>query len=172
MTKESNPNSKTKTEWVQWLRECPEAIEYTTDKQYRDCMRHIFEFSPEATLKYTENGLAAGDSTEDKTNVFDDRDEATADEMRFDDRAMVAGMAKWFEWTEDDSDFLELYTHASYKMITVNPEVGQCVLCSFDQFAKYYVCVRTFLTTGKHHPTLFALLRDFTPVEREFAFQN
>ena len=159
---DATPKLKTKTEWVQWLRECPDVIEYTTDKQYRDCMRRIFEFSPEAILKYTQTGLISGDT---QTDRVDDRDEATADEMRFDDRAMVAGMAKWFEWTEDDPDFLELYTHASYKMITVNPEVGQCVLCSFDQFAKYYVCVRAFLTTGKHHPTLFALLRDFTPEE-------
>lgn len=153
---------KSKQEWIQWLQTCPDAIEYTTDAQYRAHLRSIFGFSPEAVLKYTDQGLTAGYVGDLHT---EDRDEVTADEMRFDNWAMTVGLAQWFEWTEDDPNFLELYTHASYKMITINPEVGQCVLCSFDQFAKYYTCVRTFLTTGKHHPWMFALLREFAPSE-------
>jgi hypothetical protein len=147
-----------KQDWIVHLRDhCPESIHYTTNAEYRQFIRSIFLFDPSKQVTHV------GDDDQGTLIPKDQMDAETADEVSFDQSAVDRGLKQWYEWTEDDPDFLEVYTHAAYKMITTNPEVGQCVVASYQTFDLYYQCIRAYLLRKKMAGPMAQLARFYQP---------
>ena len=145
-------------DWVLHFRDhLPESITYQNNAEYRVWLRKIFLFDPKVQVSFV------GDDDSGTFIPKEDMDPETADEVSFDQPAVDQALKLWFAWTEDDPDFLEVYTHAAYKMITTNPEVGQCVVASYQTFDLYYRCMRAFFAGGKQSGAMAALLRFYHP---------
>lgn len=158
------------TELAQWkahMLTCPTTITYETNSEFRAHVRRIFNFTPGVCTYYGDSATqmsetgGIGPVMESENGEIDpetymvqlqepteEDDLITNDELAYDDDAMTRGRNCWYQFTEDHPDFLEIYTHAAYKMISTDPTIGQCVLCGFQTFPEYYKCIRTFLLTG------------------------
>lgn len=157
----SNNKSKTKAEWKAHLTSCPVTISYDSNRGFREHVRRIFDFEPGVVSYYGDSvehvaktgGLAEVNESDpivpvNLPELTENDIRETADELEYDDEAMTSGRMSWYEFTEDHPDFLEIYTHAAYKMISTDPTIGQCVLCGYHTFPEYYKCVRSYLLTG------------------------
>jgi len=113
----------------------PSTISYHSNKEYRDCIRNIFQFSKDNKTYY------AGLSKED---ILENIDEESKDEMEFDIYKMEEGLNILFENTIKDPLFEELYILAAATMISTNVKIGQTVLFSYDYFHLFYVCLWHF----------------------------
>lgn len=163
---ETSLKLNTKAEWITHLRNCPDTVSYTTDHEFRNVLRRIFQFDPKSRITYF------GDNADEGALIPENElDAITADEIAFDQDAIDRGLTLWYQWTEDDPDFLELYTHAAYKMITLNPEVGQCVVASYQSFDDYYSSIRAYLCTEPrkkiNRESISRLLRFYHPDNKD-----
>lgn len=122
--------------WTERMRALPPTITYESSREYRAIIRRVFDF--DAEKRVTEFG---GVGLDPEVPM----DAETADEVAFDEAAMTRALVDWYSWTEDDPDFLEVYEHAAYTMMTTDPTVGQCVATGYSTFADYYACMRAFL---------------------------
>jgi len=100
---------------------------YTTNKEYRDCIREFCKMN-----------------CEDKTIGLDIDDESR-DEQMFDGIACNKTMDFIFEKTKDIPLWQDIYDKAAGKFISTNREIGLSVLFSYDFFWDFKECWNSFL---------------------------
>ena len=109
--------------------------QYTTNTEYRQCLRELFKMNPEiceAKVKDTENH---------NQETIDDE---TADEMRYDNEAVGKIMDYIYEKTQKHKLFQELYDKAASKMLSLDRDIGLCVLFSYDYLLLFQNCLDVF----------------------------
>jgi hypothetical protein len=119
----------------------PKTIHYSSNKEYRQCIRNIFDISESARTCYVDISL---NSLEDKDDL-EEEDEETTDELNYDTSVMEKGMEEWFLKTESNPLFKDLYLLAAGRMFSIDLRIGQAVICSYDTFHLYYTCIWYFL---------------------------
>lgn len=115
----------------------PSTIHYSNDTEYRAQIRKIFRFDP--TEAYTYNG---------KLSIWSELDNQTQDELLFDNRQISESMDIIFEDTKAEPYFQEMYLFAAGQMLSLDPKIGQAVLCSYDTLHLYFACIWFFYVGG------------------------
>ena len=108
---------------------------YTTNAQYRQCLRELFNMNPE---------ICDAKVTNTEKHNKESIDDETADEMRYDNDAVEKIMDHVYEKTKNHSLFQELYKKGAAKMISVDPEIGLCILFSYDYLLLFRNCLDVF----------------------------
>jgi len=108
-------------------------IKYENDKEYRHCIRRLFYMQPKMTL--LDNMLI---------------DEVSLDEMDYDETQIDKTLGLIFEKTKSHPSFKKLYIVAASKMISMNEEIGQAVLMSYDYLGLYHKCLGSFFRNGEN----------------------
>jgi len=67
-----------------------------------------------------------------------DLDEISRDEMNFDTEAMNRGHPQLYALLKDNLLFYDLFIKAASFMISEDPEVGFCILLSYDYLKSFY----------------------------------
>ena len=99
-------------------------ISYTSNEEYRKCMRELFSMNT--------------------VEITDDIDEETKDEMDYDDATISIAMGKLFDYTKTNERFQELYDLAAALMFSIDREIGQVVLFSYDNLPLFHLCLASF----------------------------
>lgn len=116
---------------------------YSTNKEYRDCLRNYFKMDLTEQIREHE--------------YLRDTDPESYDELLYDNSAMDRGMTDILNTTRIDPRFMELYVLAAGKFISTDPETGLCVLLTYDYFAdfirfyenptdEYFICIKNKLS--------------------------
>jgi len=107
---------------------------YTTNAEYRECLRRLFSMDP---ANYPEN-----------TRIYaEEWDTETLDEMCYDNETASKIMDFVYAKTKDNDLFQKLYDLAAARMISMDREVGLCILFSYDFMGQFHRCVVDFLRT-------------------------
>jgi hypothetical protein len=117
------------------MKNLPQHINYSSNKEYRQRFREIFDISESARTCYADIDI----------EVSVDLDEETKDELNYDTSMMEKGMEEWFLKTESNPLFKDLYLLAAGRMFSTDLRIGQAVICSYDTFYLYYTCIWSFL---------------------------
>ena len=99
-------------------------ISYTSNQEYRQCMRELFNMN---TIETTA-----------------DIDDETRDELDYDANTISPIMDKLFKYTKGNPRFHELYELAAGLMFSIEPEIGQAVLFSYDYLPLLHSCLASF----------------------------
>ena len=94
-------------------------LDYSDEFEYRAALRRIFKMKE----------IVCEDP---------DLDEITRDEMNFDNDAMKNGHAQLYAEMKDNLLFYDLFMKSASFMISDDPEVGFCVLLSYDYLKPFY----------------------------------
>jgi len=97
---------------------------YDDSASYRQCLRNMFEMNEK--IPHTEI------------------DDITNDENNYDEESMSKAMDIVYEKTRDNVLFQKLYQHGAEKMFSVEKEIGMAVLCSYDYFHLFHMCLQDF----------------------------
>ena len=108
---------------------------YTTNTEYRECLRALFNMNPKICDAKVAN------TEKHNEELIDDE---TADEMRYDNEAVGKIMDFIYEKTKNHPLFQELYQKGAEKMISTNPEIGLCILFSYDYLLLFRNCLDVF----------------------------
>lgn len=122
------------------MEQLPQHINYSSNKEYRQRFREIFDISKSARTCYADISFNLGEDLEEE-----DEDEETKDELNYDTNRMEKGMEEWFLKTESNPLFQDLYLLAAGRMFSTDLRIGQAVICSYDTFYLYYTCIWSFL---------------------------
>jgi hypothetical protein len=102
-------------------------IQYTNDKEYRQCLREIFTMAEQPVMNER------------------DLDEISKDEMNYDEKMTE----KWVKWvsrqTTDSYELQELYKLASATMMSLDRDTGLAVLFSYDYFKDFHLALSAYL---------------------------
>lgn len=98
---------------------------YYNDVSYRQCLRNMFEMNEQIPHK--------------------EIDDITNDENNYDEESMSKSMDIVYEKTRDNVLFQKLYQHGAEKMFSLDQEIGMVVLCSYDYFHLFHMCLKEFL---------------------------
>jgi hypothetical protein len=71
-------------------------------------------------------------------------DDITNDENNYDEESMSKSMDIVYEKTKDNILFQNLYQHGAAKMFSLDQEIGMAVLCSYDYFHLFHMCLKDF----------------------------
>jgi hypothetical protein len=118
------------------MKNLPQTIQYSDNKEYRQRFREIFDISESARTCYANI----------EVSLDKDEDLETKDELNYDTSMMEKGMEEWFLKTNNTesnplSVFKELYLSAAGRMFSTDLRIGQAVICSYDTFHLYYACI-------------------------------
>jgi hypothetical protein len=108
---------------------------YTTNAEYRQCLREIFNMNVE---------VCQAKVTDIEKHNQEAIDDETADEMRYDNDAVEKIMDHVYDKTKNLPLFQELYKKAAAKMISMDPEIGLCILFSYDYLPLFRNCLDVF----------------------------
>jgi len=97
---------------------------YYNDVSYRQCLRNMFEMNEKIPHK--------------------EIDDITNDENNYDEESMSKAMDIVYEKTKDNILFQNLYQHGAAKMFSLDQEIGMAVLCSYDYFHLFHMCLQDF----------------------------
>jgi hypothetical protein len=97
---------------------------YNNDVSYRQCLRNMFEMNEQMPHK--------------------EIDDITNDENNYDEESMSKSMDIVYEKTKDNVLFQNLYQHGAAKMFSLDQEIGMAVLCSYDYFHLFHMCLKDF----------------------------
>jgi len=78
-----------------------------------------------------------------------DIDHITNDENNYDEESMSKEMDIIYEKTRNHKLFQYLYQHGAAKMFSMDQEIGLAVLCSYDYFHLFHMCLRDFFKNAK-----------------------
>ena len=95
-------------------------IDYTDGFEYRVCIRKLFKMKD----------IVIEDDP--------DLDDVTRDEMNFDEEAARLSHRQIYELLKDNLLFYDLFIKAASFMISEDPEVGFCILLSYDYLKPFY----------------------------------
>jgi len=107
-------------------------VQYNDTKEYRQCLRRVFRMDLNKRTGYSDLSFSQMD---------EDLDEESNDELLFDDKAISFGLDWLYELTNDKQDFKELYDQYAGRMFSTDRLIGQAVLCCYDNFPMYYAKV-------------------------------
>jgi hypothetical protein len=96
---------------------------YSTNAEYRAIFRSYFKMDLQAL--------------EREHADLKESDPESFDELLYDDAAVKIGMDDLYEKTKDNPKFIELYRLAAGQFLTEDPEIGLCVLLTYDYFSDY-----------------------------------
>lgn len=124
---------------------CENIISYESDSEYRDCLR---KFCNMVCIDRFQN-----DPTIDRIS---------RDENLFDEQAMSSHMNHLYDKTMNSPAFRVLYELAAGRMFSLDPEIGLCVLMSYDYFRDFYIVYHLFLTVGEgiENETPYSILKN------------
>lgn len=120
-------------------------VQYTTNLEYRRCLRDVFRMNIQARTKELRNQYG------DKWDTFEDE---TQDELLFDERAATRVIAFLYDLTQDIPEFRELYLKVAATMISEDINLGLVILLSYDYFADFHQCLVSFLTSDSNGPPI------------------
>ena len=106
-----------------------EIIRYQDDKEYRACIRRVFNMVCHA--------LVSG-------NTMRDWDETTLDEYDHDQETMAKFLDNIYNATATIPLFHDLYITAAGFMFSEDPSIGLAVLFSYDYFALFHCVLSDF----------------------------
>ena len=116
-------------------------VSYTSNQEYRQSMRELFYMN---TIEIT-----------------DDIDDETKDEMDYDMDTISPVMDILFKYTKENPRFGELYELAAALMFSIDPDIGQSVLFSYDNLPLFHSCLASFhrepLGFNEQNPCFLAL---------------
>lgn len=110
-------------------------IEYHSNMEYRQVLRLLFKmncFEIEMELRKT---------------YKDTLDTETFDELLIDTKKMETILDKLFIETKDHQLFQQLYDLAAAKMLSVDRQIGQSILFSYDYLYLFHACICVFLNS-------------------------
>jgi hypothetical protein len=81
---------------------------------------------------------------EPSATPMDELDDETRDELMYDSMATSRLMDFIFSRTKDRAPFQTLYSVAAGAMMSMDLEIGLCVLCSYDYLAEFHACLVDF----------------------------
>jgi len=110
----------------------PSTISYQSNKEYRDWIRILFQFSKENRSYYADLK---------REDILENIDEESKDEMEFDIQKMEKGLNILFKNTIDTLLFEEIYLLSAATMISTDMKTGQTILFSYDYFHLFYSCL-------------------------------
>jgi hypothetical protein len=105
-------------------------IEYNDNFTYRNTVRSLFGMNSNKT---------------DIENQYDTIDNETLDELDYDDDLMTKIMNDLFVITKDNVLFQSLYDLAAAKLFSVDRQLGQGILFSYDYLYLFHACMCVFL---------------------------
>lgn len=97
---------------------------YNDDASYRQCLRNIFDMKE----KTPNNNI----------------DHVTNDENNYDQDSVSKAMDIIYDKTRNHRLFQNLYQHGASKMFSMDQEIGLAVLCSYDYFHLFHMCLKNF----------------------------
>jgi hypothetical protein len=118
-------------------------MDYTDEFEYRACLRRLFKMK-EVII-------------EDNPDL----DDVTRDEMNFDEEAIKLGHAQIYELLRNNVLLYELLKKAASFMISEDPEVGLCILMSYDYLKPFYPVLVKHATVDikdADYKTLYSIL--------------
>jgi len=102
---------------------------YHDDITYRQCLRKMFDMNE----KVPHNEI----------------DDITNDENNYDEESMSKYMDIIYEKTRNHKLFQNFYQHGAAKMFSIDQEIGLAVLCSYDYFHLFHMCLKDFFHVQK-----------------------
>ena len=105
-------------------------IQYSTDQEYRKCLRDVFQM----------------DSTQFPDVKDMDLDQVTADEMMYDEKAASRTMKHVFENTFQHKDFILLYEKAASFMFSIDTNIGLTILFGYDYLDLFHPLLSGFFS--------------------------
>lgn len=103
-------------------------FEYQNNNEYRNCLRELFFMS-----------------IVDNSQLYDDIDSETLDEMDYDEFKISETMDILLNLTKDNHCFRELYSLAAALMFSEDYGIGQAVLFSYDNLPFFHNCLASFI---------------------------
>ena len=98
-------------------------VDYNDETSYRIAIRKVFRMT---------------DCHADILLENPDLDELTRDELNFDTDAFKKGHDIIFELLKDNILFHDIFVKAAGFMLSEDPEIGLCILFSYDYFKMFY----------------------------------
>jgi hypothetical protein len=109
-----------------------EVPKYTSNTEYRECLRQLFNMNPE--------------NYPDETRTYaEEWDTETIDELKYDNDTSSQIMDFIYEKTHTNPLFQEVYDKAAGRMLSLDREIGLCVLFSYDFMWLFHRCIVDFL---------------------------
>ena len=108
------------------------SIHYTNDDEYRSCFQNVFY-----------------------SNINNDDNHEENEETGYEKDKVDYAMEYLFDLTKDDLLFCTLYELAAAKMISIDKEIGQCILFSYDYFHLFHSCLCCFIQEKEIIKTIF-----------------
>ena len=102
---------------------------YHDDITYRQCLRKMFDMNE----KVPHNEI----------------DDITNDENNYDEESMSKYMDIIYEKTRNHKLFQNFYQHGAAKMFSIDQEIGLAVLCSYDYFHLFHMCLKDSFDDSK-----------------------
>jgi hypothetical protein len=124
------------------------SVKYTTNKEYRKAIREFCKMN-----------------CSDTSEMSEDIDEETQDELLFDSLASQILMNQIYEKTKNHFLWQEIYDKCAAKFFSTDREIGLAVLFCYDFFAvfndcwiSYLECPQKFDKTNEHFQILISTL--------------
>jgi hypothetical protein len=106
-------------------------VDYNDETSYRAAIRKIFRMKDRGADILAENP---------------DLDELTRDELNFDTEAFKIGHDNLFVMLKDNLLFYDICVKAASFMLSEDPEIGLCILFSYDYFKLFYLILVKYST--------------------------
>lgn len=75
-------------------------------------------------------------------------DNESRDELEYDEKTMSVALDRIYANTNDHRLFKEIFEKAAGCMLSIDPEIGLAVLCSYDYLDVFIPCYREYMLTG------------------------
>ena len=110
-----------------------DAISYENDTEYRECIRRFC-------------GMICIDQFENDPTI----DPISRDENLYDESAVTKTMNTLYDKTRDSCVFNIIYELAAGRMFSTDPEIGLCILMSYDYFRDFYIVYSLYDSLGEN----------------------
>lgn len=108
-------------------------VSYETDSEYRNQLRRFCQ-------------MKCVDQFENDPSI----DTVSRDENLYDEYAVSKTMNLLYDKTRDSTAFRTLYELAAGRMFSTDPEIGLCILMSYDYFRYFYTIYSLYESLGEN----------------------
>lgn len=144
-----------KMNYIEYYKSLPSTMLYTDDHEYRNVIRKIFQFDPDAKFSY-----------DGQLRPSNELDPISKDEVSFDSDKISNSMDEIYKATSECIHFKDLYISAAATMLSTCPEIGHAVLSSYDHLYKFHSCVWHYLHGGEYS---LCSCKEFNDLKRHFS---
>lgn len=109
------------------------SVSYENDAEYRDQIRKFCN-------------MVCVDRFQNDPTI----DPISRDENLFDEDAMTIQMNLVYAKTKDSESIRRLYDLAAGRMFSIDPEIGLCILMSYDYFRDFYTVYSLYESVGEN----------------------